>query len=94
MAATVQSSHAKNQKILAHGSEYHFEKVQFSAKFDLLTPIGKEERVPLGKSFSKGNIYIVGSVLLVSNFMQKIKKMCLVDNSEDIFEKVNFEPKT
>ena len=30
----------------------------------------------LGKSFPKGNIYIVGSVLLVSNFMQKIKKMC------------------
>ena len=29
-----------------------------------------------GKSFPKGNIYIVGSVLLVSNFMQKIKKMC------------------
>ena len=31
----------------------------------------------LGKSFPKGNIYIVGSVLLVSNFMQKIKKMYL-----------------
>ena len=30
----------------------------------------------LGKSFPEGNIYIVGSVLLVFNFMQKIKKMC------------------
>ena len=30
----------KNKKILAHGSEHNFEKVQFWAKFDLLTPIG------------------------------------------------------
>ena len=30
----------------------------------------------LGKSFVKGNIYIVGSVLLVSKFIQKITKMC------------------
>ena len=29
-----------------------------------------------GKSFSKGNICTVRSVLLVPNFMQKIKKMC------------------
>ena len=46
----------------------------------------------LGKSFPKGNIYIVGSVLLVSNFMQKIKKN-VSHGSEDIFEKVNFGPK-
>ena len=30
----------------------------------------------LGKSFPKGKIYIVRSALLVSNSMQKIKKMC------------------
>ena len=49
----------------------NFEKIQFWAKFDLLTPMGG-----LGKSFPKGNIYLVGSVLLVSNFMQKIFTMC------------------
>ena len=43
---------------------------QFWAKFDLLTLMGP------GQDFLKGNIYTVGSVLLVSNFMQKIKKMC------------------
>ena len=30
----------QKSKILAHGSEYNFEKVQFWTKFDLLTPLG------------------------------------------------------
>ena len=40
----------------------------------------------------QGNIYIVGSILLVSNFMQK-KTKYVSRGSEDIFEKVNFGPK-
>ena len=31
---------SKNQKILAYGSGYNFEKVQFWAKFDIFTPMG------------------------------------------------------
>ena len=37
---TVQSSKTTYQKILRHGSEYNFEKVQFWTKFDILTPMG------------------------------------------------------
>ena len=75
-ATTVQSSkqlivnlHAKNQKILEQGSEYNFEKVHFEPKFDLLTPHQAWEKV-----FPKAT-YTQFSVLLVSNFMQKIKKI-------------------
>ena len=46
----------------------------------------------LNKSFPKGNIYTVGSALLVSNFMQKNQKNVSY-GSEDIFEKVNSGPK-
>ena len=45
----------------------------------------------LGKSFPKGNIYIVGSALLVSNFMQKIKKFWRAVRKQSL-KKSNFGP--
>ena len=63
----------------------NFEKVQFWAKFDLLTPMGP------GQEFSKGNINIVGSVLLMTNFMQKIEKFWRAGRKQSL-KKSNFGP--
>ena len=70
MATTVQSSKQLINEFWHTVQSIILRKSNFGPNLTFRTPWG------LGKSFPKGKIYIVGSVLLVSNFMQKIKKMC------------------
>ena len=65
--------HAKNKKILACSSEAIFEKVQFWAKFDLLTPPrgGQEFFSKIGKSHFLH--------LCCSKFVKNIKKFWRAD---------------